>query len=76
MKTKIPCDKKQRHLEFLRLFATVPGESRADKIRFVSEKLLVSTQTVRIYLMKSPPRVPPKLALRVLADEIHKAANR
>lgn len=73
MKNKKHQEQKQRHIEFLRLFATVPADSNVARIRWVAEKLDRAENTVRIYLMKTPTRVPPKLALRVLADEIAKA---
>ncbi len=63
-------EKKSRHLEFLRLFDTVPCETRNDKIRWVADQLMISDATVRIYLLNKPTRVPPKLSLRVLAEAI------
>lgn len=70
MKAKTDKDKKKRHLEFLRLFDSVPRESRVEKIRWVAEKLDRRENTVRIYLMRQPPRVPTALALRVLEAEL------
>lgn len=73
MKPKISASKKNRHLEFLRLFATVPRESRVEKIRWVAAKLEREENTVRIYLMNTPPRVPTSHALKLLAHEIKAA---
>ena len=72
MKNKCPNEKKQRHIEFLRLFDTVPGVTKVDRIRWVAEKLDCAENTVRIFLMKAPPRVPTRLAMRVIADELRR----
>lgn len=75
MKTKIKPDKKARQIEFRRLFDTIPAESNAARIRWAADKLMIAENTVRIYLMKTPPRVPTRLSLRVLADEVLKAKS-
>ena len=75
MKPKIKPDKKARAIEFRRLFDTIPAESNAARVRWVAEKLMIAEITVRIYLMKHPPRVPTRLSMRVLAEEIKLAAN-
>ena len=61
-----------RRERFKQLVETIPFEKRADKIRWVSETMMVAEQTVRVYLMNDAPRVPPPLALWVMDNELKK----
>lgn len=68
--------KDERAREFKRLFNTIPMTRNVDRIRWAAAKLLLAENTIRIYLMRDPPRVPPELSIRVLREEIKKAKNK
>lgn len=56
----------QRRAEFVRIFEAMPGK-RIDRIRRVGEILSCKTNTVRIYLLKTPgARTIPESKLKLL----------
>ena len=62
----------RRRDAFVALLNRAPGESSADRRRYCAKKLLLSDQTIRTYLMRSPTRFPTERSLVMLAAAIAK----
>ena len=56
---------KERQAEFNRLFESIPGKN-TERITRVCEILFCKPNSVRIYRMKTPPRVIPEAKLKIL----------
>lgn len=62
-------DQATRHAEFLRLFNAMPGDSKADRIRFIRRRLGAAAPasiTLRQWLMDAPPRYPSRQMLALI----------
>ena len=56
----------ERQAEFNRLFDALPGKKNIDRLKRVADILFCKVNTVRIWRMKSPPRVIPEAKLMIL----------
>lgn len=67
-------DRAARLAEFRALFAALPGPRNVDRIRQAITLAGVKENTVRTWLMRDPPRVPPRNTLDLWKARTEKSA--
>lgn len=63
----------ERKAAFNRMFAAIPDEPRGQRVKTAAEWAMADENTVRIWSMANPPRVPSLSKLKLL--ELNMRAN-